>query len=334
MEADFALFLVFLWKEKRVQYLTRTTRQTTSSQRLFFLTPLFDHLISTLLAMVRFKTRWLLLAIDDKPLATTSPFPLAPSSDETAHASTSATILCAAQQRSSPGSGAATTLTPQLITRLLRASLVYNFGDVAAGAFGGVLTCKYYSTHTGTAIVRCSRDAARLVWASATMISSPVEMAAESGGFPLGGEAPSLRIRVVHCGGTIKKVQNKAIELDRKLIMRLRSKQKKSAANSTLSVFSDKSLHSTASAVEEERPIPVPIAIAPAVDDDEDLGEALDPDGGAVAVSTSATATLPQVGQQNQPTATATARSKDSSIDPEIQALLQQSRKQINSITM
>ncbi|EST05650.1 Ribonuclease P/MRP protein subunit [Kalmanozyma brasiliensis GHG001] len=273
--------------------------------------------------MVRFKTRWLLIAIDDTPLAASSPFPTIPT-DDSAHASTSASVLSAARQVSS-SSNVAKTITPQHITRLLRASLVYNFGDVAAGAFGGVLTCKYYSSHTGTAIVRCSRDAARLVWASATMISSPIEMAAD-GEASSAGRTASLRIRVIHCGGTIKKVQNKAIELDRKMIMRLRSKQRKLAAGSKArpSAGDVKTAASTAEVVAPVTAVP-PVN---ALDEDEDLGEALDP--GASGPGDPA----PTIAAPSPSDPKVKVKGNESTIDPETQALLAQSRKQINSITV
>lgn len=266
--------------------------------------------------MVRFKTRWLLLAIDDKPVSSHSPF--ASALDDSEHASTSAAILSAARAASSASNtGVGKSLAPQLITRLLRASLAYNFGDVAAGAFGGVLTCKYYSSHTGIAIVRCSRDAARLVWASATMVSSPVEM----GDVPPPGAAAMLRIRVLHCGGTIKKLQNKAIELDRKLILRLRNKQRKLAAASTAQAAVKNGVI-TVAITSGEADVPVAVSI-PAIDDDEDLGEALESN-----IPTDQAATLVESSSKKGNNA-----SKSSpKLDPETQALLARSRKEINSI--
>lgn len=267
--------------------------------------------------MVRFKTRWLLLAIDDAPLSPASPFP---TTLDSAHASTSSSILSAAQH--SPRTNVATTLTPQQITRLLRASLVSNFGDVAAGAFGGVLTCKYYSSHTGTAIVRCSRDAARLVWASATMISSPVEIAAD-GETVSRGKTASLRMRVIHCGGTIKKVQNKAIELDRKMIMRMRAKQKRLAASSKAQPSTER-----AKVIAE---VTAPVAVVPptsSIDDDEDLGEALDPTAPSLEVPAVATQAPSQINLSTK------SKSNNNPVDLETQALLAQSRREINSISM
>lgn len=270
--------------------------------------------------MVRFKTRWLLLAIDDKPLATTSPFASKLADEARASMSTSASTLASAQQAHAIDTSS--TLTPQLITRLLRASLLYNFGDVAAGAFGGVLTCKYYSSHTGTAIVRCSRDAARLVWAAATLISSPVE--AEVGASCSSKKAgPSLRMRVIHCGGTIKKVQNKAIELDRKLILRVRAKQAKIAPSSSRTQVLTKAVTPAASLADEiAKPAVVPIA---PLDDDEDLGEALDPGKPVVDLTTPTSSTRAEVPAKKSPKPLN---------DPETQALLAQSRKEISSITM
>lgn len=200
------------------------------------------------IVMVRFKTRWLLLAIDDQPAASPS---------------------------SSKGPSAASSLTPQVVTRLLRASLLLSFGDVAAGSFGGVLTCKYYSTHTGTAIVRCTRDGARLVWAAATLISSASEL-------PSPGTPSNLRIRVVHCGGTIKKLQTKAIELDRRIILRLRTRQ---ATQQSIS-FKETLMPSA---------------------DTEDVGEALDTAAPALAAVSSTSKAVPH---QDPETAALLATSK------------------------
>lgn len=189
------------------------------------------------------------------------------------------------------------------------------------------MTCKYYSTHTGTAIVRCSRDAARLVWASATLISSPVDTVADgTTATAAAGKAASLRIRVIHCGGTIKKVQNKAIELDRKLIMRMRDKQRRLAANQTPKLPSESKMPNAVDKEEAASPVAPVIPIAP-MDDDEDLGEALDPNSPTADSPASSTMTKLQPEE-------ATATSSSAKIDPETQALLAQSRKQINSISM
>lgn len=238
--------------------------------------------------MVRFKTRWLLLAIDDRPQA-----------DTLRH-----------RQRGADSNGprGASTLTPQVITRLLRASLLNNFGDVAAGSFGGVLNCKYYSSHTGTAIVRCPRDGARFIWAAATLISSATELPPPSTATPcMSSTEPSLRIRVVHCGGTIKKLQTKAIELDRRIILRLRNRQ---AQRDLSHVISDRSLHSVAA----------PSAPFKPAMNDEDLGETLDAPTEALPSSSGTQTTSPI--------------SKVTHQDPETANLLATSKKEITSITM
>ncbi|EPQ26530.1 uncharacterized protein PFL1_06908 [Pseudozyma flocculosa PF-1] len=143
--------------------------------------------------MVRFKNRWLLLSLDTR----------------------SSTASAAAAHPS---------LTPQSVTKLLRASLSTNFGDAASGALGGSLVCKYYSTHTGTAIVRCAREGAKVVWAAATLVSST---------HPDGGPGGTpLRVRVTHLGGTIKKLQKRAMELDKIRILQLKGQRSSSKSNS------------------------------------------------------------------------------------------------------
>ncbi|KAN0063394.1 RNA-binding protein pop5 [Thecaphora frezii] len=139
--------------------------------------------------MVRFKNRWLLLSLDTAPLSS----------------------LVASHPP----------FTPQTLTKLLRNAVATNFGDVASGTLGGSLVCKYYSSHTGTAIVRCARQGAKLVWAAASLVSSTNPDTSASGG----AQGQPLRIRVLHLGGTIKKVQLRAMELDRKAILQLREAQ-------------------------------------------------------------------------------------------------------------
>ena len=139
--------------------------------------------------MVRFKNRWLLLSVDTAPLCSS-----------------------VAEAGAGAGAGAGARLNSQGITRLLRSSLSSNFGDAASGAFGGSLVCRYYSPHTGTAIVRCARQGASTVWAAATLLVQDAE------GRP-------IRIRVTHLGGTIKKVQLRAIQLDTARIQQLHKKR-------------------------------------------------------------------------------------------------------------
>lgn len=104
------------------------------------------------------------------------------------------------------------------IAKALRASLQQNFGDAAAGAYGGPLTCKYYSQKSGIAIVRCAREGMRYVWASATLLNEI--------------DGQRVRICTYACGGTckahtgtIRKLQRKAIAIDRYYILQLEQAQ-------------------------------------------------------------------------------------------------------------
>lgn len=112
------------------------------------------------------------------------------------------------------------------LTKALRASLQQNFGDAASGAYAGPLACKYYSPKSGLGIVRCARDAARYVWGAATLLQT------------IDGQRVSIYVRA--CGGmllalftnfhvgTIKKVQNKAISIDKSYILKIeQAKQSK-----------------------------------------------------------------------------------------------------------
>ncbi|PWY99003.1 hypothetical protein BCV70DRAFT_217975 [Testicularia cyperi] len=265
--------------------------------------------------MVRFKNRWLLLGIDDRSIAARSPFP---------------DPLATYNDAVSKPPNVAASLSAQLITRLLRASLLLNFGDVAAGAYGGALACRYYSPHTGTAIVRCSREAARHVWAAATLISSPVETSNSASALAHSSHAntlepASLRVRVVHCGGTIKKVQTKAIELDRKTIINLRQRQLRHAAAS-------KAAHArrttnTPPVLSEPAPTVVASFGVPA-DEDEDLGEAL------AETSEQPTDTIQPSMQSAAPQSQSRAKPQHTKNkhDAETAALLADSEKQIKSI--
>ncbi|KAE8212193.1 hypothetical protein CF327_g4141 [Tilletia walkeri] len=110
-----------------------------------------------------------------------------------------------------PPSSSSTSSTPTLtasdITKLLRSSLQHNFGDLGSGVHGGSIQCKYYSPALRTAIIRSARESLKYVWAAVTLIT-------ESRG-------RRLRTRVIHVGGTIKKVQLKAMGLDRAAINNL-----------------------------------------------------------------------------------------------------------------
>ncbi|CDW99403.1 hypothetical protein [Sporisorium scitamineum] len=112
--------------------------------------------------------------------------------------------------------------------------------------------------------------------------------------------------------------------------MRLRAKQKRLVAVSSKAPPPIDSILPITPAVEKSAPVvpAVPIAL---VHDDEDLGEALEPDppsAPATAASIAVPESIPQAKQHNR------VKSKESNADPETQALLAQSRKQISSISM
>ncbi|KAK0560886.1 RNA-binding protein pop5 [Tilletia horrida] len=100
-------------------------------------------------------------------------------------------------------------LTTADITKLLRISLQFNFGDLGIGAHGGNAQCRYYSPALRTAIIRCARESAKVVWAAVTLITEH--------------RGRRVRPRVIHVGGTIKKVQLRAMGLDRAAISNLQT---------------------------------------------------------------------------------------------------------------
>ena len=134
--------------------------------------------------MVRFKNRWLLLTLASEPI----PIP-----DDYGHQITFA--------------NRAPNVTAHAITKALRTSLRVNFGDAASGAYAGPLMCKYYSPKSGIGIVRCARDGVRYVWGATTFLDSI--------------DGHRVRICVRSCGGTIRKIQRKAISIDKFYILRL-----------------------------------------------------------------------------------------------------------------
>lgn len=134
--------------------------------------------------MVRFKNRWLLLTLASEPV--TIP-------DDYGH--------------QIPFANRAPNVTAYAITKALRTSLRINFGDAASGAYAGPLMCKYYSPKSGIGIVRCARDGVRYVWGATTFLDSI--------------DGHRVRICVRSCGGTIRKIQRKAISIDKFYILRL-----------------------------------------------------------------------------------------------------------------
>lgn len=97
-------------------------------------------------------------------------------------------------------------LTSYAILQHLRSSLADNFGTVSSGAHGSSLAIRYYSPATRTAIVRCGRAGVVDVVSACTLLASI--------------EGRRVRIVVRHVGGTIRKVQEAAVRLDRRRIER------------------------------------------------------------------------------------------------------------------
>ncbi|PWN92462.1 hypothetical protein FA10DRAFT_266220 [Acaromyces ingoldii] len=145
--------------------------------------------------MVRFKNRWLLLS-----LTFAGPSSSASSTDSSQAASASASAAAAVAAPPPPN------LTPYAILQHLRASLSDNFGAASSGANGGSLAIRYWSASTRTAIVRCGRAGVADVVAACTLLASI--------------EGRRVRIVVRHVGGTIRKVQEAAVRLDRRRIER------------------------------------------------------------------------------------------------------------------
>ncbi|GAA6006610.1 hypothetical protein JCM11491_003116 [Sporobolomyces phaffii] len=139
--------------------------------------------------MVRFKHRYLLCELV---------FPTCGSLDYLASEPTSTTA-------------AVPSISESAIIHLLRDSLSVNFGDVGSGEVGGTFSVKYLSPSTSTLILRVSREHYRTLWASLTLLR-------KVGGHP-------VVTRVTHVSGTIRKIQHRAIALDREHILRSHRKR-------------------------------------------------------------------------------------------------------------
>ncbi|TLD31254.1 hypothetical protein PspLS_02802 [Pyricularia sp. CBS 133598] len=91
-------------------------------------------------------------------------------------------------------------LTPQAILRAIREQVRILFGDYGSGLIERNLLVKYLSNATSTFILRVHREQYRLVWAALTFMDDlPIK----------NGQACTFR--VVHVGGTMRKVETAAI---------------------------------------------------------------------------------------------------------------------------
>ena len=149
--------------------------------------------------MVRIKHRYLLVHI------------LSPESDESKPSKSTASIPDLVEFHApSPDS-----LTPQLLSRLIKEQVSLLYGDYGLGLVSGSLKILYLSPATSTAIVRVARDHYRLVWAALAFITQ----------VPNAGRAPKWCVmRVVRVSGTVKKVEEEAIKRARMAIFKAKGK--------------------------------------------------------------------------------------------------------------
>jgi len=148
--------------------------------------------------MVRFKSRYLLFNIL---------YPNAPCSSPAGNASVLPTHL----DFNSPTDAS---VTPQHLLSIIRDAITMQFGDWGSGMTPS-LTVKYFSPTTSTGIIRCGRDAYRIVWCALTFIQEIL-------GKP-------VVIRVIRVSGTIKKVEMAGIRRAKeeiRLVKRLEAEEK------------------------------------------------------------------------------------------------------------
>ena len=103
-----------------------------------------------------------------------------------------------------------------VLLRAIRELLQTHFGDTGAGALGGSLAVRYYSSTTHVAIIRCARLGVQQVWAALTMCNELAGRPARISVKHCGGEFCVYQeaFRADFCTGTIRKVQQVAIKLD------------------------------------------------------------------------------------------------------------------------
>ncbi|KAJ3193457.1 hypothetical protein HK101_004810 [Irineochytrium annulatum] len=93
------------------------------------------------------------------------------------------------------------------LAQVIRDSVQSNFGDLGAAQIAASFSIKYWSSRTGHGIIRVERDLCRMLWCAITMVTEVKGRAA--------------LIRVLHCGGTVKKTQEAAVEENRKALVEM-----------------------------------------------------------------------------------------------------------------
>ncbi len=96
------------------------------------------------------------------------------------------------------------------INSAVRTSVQTNFGDIIVGKLANALAVKFWSPALGLALIRSSRDELRQVWASISMINC----------LDCLPETVTIRIQVIHVGGTIRSCQKSAVDYARKLLLK------------------------------------------------------------------------------------------------------------------
>ncbi|QYS93976.1 Ribonuclease P [Trichoderma simmonsii] len=103
-------------------------------------------------------------------------------------------------------------LTPQALVRAIKAEVLLLYGDYGAGALEGNLSVKYLSLATSTFILRCNRAHYQLLWSALTFMDR----------VPVKDGRPCI-FRVVRVSGTIRKIEEIAVERARKLILEVKA---------------------------------------------------------------------------------------------------------------
>ncbi|PWY91719.1 hypothetical protein BO94DRAFT_533173, partial [Aspergillus sclerotioniger CBS 115572] len=168
--------------------------------------------------MVRLKHRYLLL---DILYPDPSTWPATSAKNALKSLSKSQSQSQSQLQIHSPTSDA---LTPSLLAKMVREEVAELFGDYGVGRLGGagagVVSVKYLSPATSTAIIRCPRASFRLVWTALTCMSEVPGITENGSRRPTSSR--SCVFRVIRVSGTMRKAEEEAIRRARREIVRLR----------------------------------------------------------------------------------------------------------------
>ncbi|KAL8296998.1 hypothetical protein RB601_003477 [Gaeumannomyces tritici] len=121
-------------------------------------------------------------------------------------------------------------LTPQAILRAVRAQVNSIFGDYGSGLIERGLQLKYLSNATSTFILRVHREHYRLVWAALTFMDR----------VPIKNGLPCT-FRVIHVGGTMRKVEIAAIRRHKALVLAVEKQMAGSESDVLETLFGGKS---------------------------------------------------------------------------------------------